>query len=106
MACQLACHPLDENLVVNNLDPVITSATGPIEPQPKGTSITATATYTDVGTQDTHTCTFSWDDDTSATPVDGSAGSCSATHTYTADGVYNVIVTVTDDDTGFASQNL
>jgi hypothetical protein len=87
-------------VTVHNVAPIVTSTTGPAGPQQKGTATTVSATYTDVGTQDTHTCTFAWDDSSPATTVPGSAGSCSATHTYAAAGVYTVSVTVTDDDTG------
>jgi hypothetical protein len=86
-------------ITVGNVAPVIVSVTGPAGPQAKGTPTTVSATYTDVGTQDTHGCTFAWDDGTTSF-VAGSGGSCSATHTYATAGVYSVAVTVTDDDTG------
>ncbi len=95
-------------ITVNNLAPVVTSVTGPVGPVALGNPITITATFTDVGTQDTHTCTVNWDD-TSTTPgvvteTNGS-GSCSATHTYAAAGVYSITVTVTDDDGGSGSKS-
>jgi hypothetical protein len=71
-----------------------------------GGSASVTTSYTDVGVQDTHTCTYSWDDGSPNTTVAGSgfgSGSCTASHTYTAAGVYTVGVTVRDDDTGSAS---
>jgi len=74
-----------------------------------GTTITTsfTATFTDPGTKDTHTCTLSWDDGSSAsagvvTETNGS-GSCKGTHTYTHTGVFTVTATVTDKDGGSAS---
>ena len=88
------------NLVVNNLAPVILSMTGPAGPQAIGTASTVSTTFTDVGTQDTHKCTFTWDDATPATTVNATGGTCSANHTYAAAGVYSVTVTVKDDDTG------
>ena len=72
----------------------------PGRPAAIGNSSTVSATFTDVGTQDTHKCTFTWDDATPATTVNATGGTCSATHTYAAAGVYTVTVTVTDDDTG------
>jgi hypothetical protein len=93
------------SVTVNNLGPVVTEAKGPIAPVAKGAPITATAKYTDVGSQDTHTCTFAWDDGTAST-VAGAAGSCQATHIYSNPGVYTINVTVTDDDTAFASRDL
>jgi hypothetical protein len=86
-------------VTVGNVAPVIVAVNGPAGPQAQGTATTVSATYTDVGTQDTHTCLFSWDDLTFST-VTGSGGTCSATHTYATAGVYSVAVTVTDDDTG------
>jgi len=92
------------SVTVGNVDPVINTITGPAGPQAKGTPTTVNATYSDVGTLDTHTCTFAWDDSTPATTVSGSGGACSATHTYATAGVYTVTLTVTDDDTGSAMQ--
>jgi hypothetical protein len=91
------------NVTINNVTPVIASATGPSAPTDKASPITVSALFSDVGTLDTHVCKFTWDDGTttsSATPLGPSVTSCSATHTYTAAGVYDVSVTVTDDDTG------
>ena len=88
------------SITVNNVAPVITSMSGPTGPAAIGSTSTVAATFTDVGTQDTHKCTFIWDDATAPTTVNATGGSCSATHTYAAPGVYTVTVTVTDDDTG------
>lgn len=68
----------------------------------RNTPITVTAPFTDVATNDTHTCTVDFDDGTP--PVNGAiaqnpgSGTCSATHSYTGVGAHNVLVTVTDDD--------
>jgi hypothetical protein len=93
-------------IVVNNVAPASPSVAGPSSPLALGSSASVTANFTDVGSQDTHTCTFSWDDLTSDTAVSAPGmgnGSCTASHTYTAAGVYAVGVTVTDDDTGSAA---
>jgi hypothetical protein len=62
-----------------------------------------TASFTDPGTGDTHTCSIVWDDGTTTagtvTETNGS-GTCTATHTYTSPDVYTFRVTVTDDDGG------
>ncbi|HEX5829094.1 MAG TPA: PKD domain-containing protein [Candidatus Limnocylindrales bacterium] len=92
-------------MIVNNLNPAITAANGPVGPTAKGSSITATLTYSDTGTQDTHTCTFTWDDGTTDT-VTGSSGTCTKSHTYALAGVYTVGVEVKDDDTGVATGTL
>ena len=104
-----ACAGQNTTITVRNLAPVITSANGPITPQPVGSSVTVTANFTDQGTQDTHGCSVNWDDGTTSngtlTEVNGS-GMCTASHTYTSPGVYSVVVTVTDDDTGSASRGI
>ena len=59
------------------------------------------ATFTDVGTLDTHTAVVDWGDGTSeSVPVDesGGAGRLGASHRYVWPGDYPVTVTVTDDD--------
>ncbi len=95
-----------KTITVNNLAPVVTNVTGPLAPIAKGGSATVVATFTDVGTQDTHTCTFTWNDTPTSTSSAGTvtetngSGSCTATHTYAAAGVYQVDVSITDDDTG------
>lgn len=61
----------------------------------------ASEIFSEVGTLDTHTVRFNWDDGTAETL----GASASASHNYAAAGVYTVRVTVTDDDTGVASTN-
>jgi hypothetical protein len=93
-------------VTVNNVIPVITGMTGPSGPIAIGGSASVTTNYTDVGTADTHSCEYSWDDATPNTTVAGigsGTGSCTATHTYAAPGVYTVGVEVRDDDTGSAT---
>jgi hypothetical protein len=93
------------DVTVSNVAPVITGMSGPSGPIALGGSASVTTTYTDVGTQDGHTCTYTWDDGSPSTTVPGSGSgtdSCTASHTYTSAGVYTVGVTVTDDDTGSA----
>ena len=69
----------------------------------KPAAVGMTASFTDAGTSDTHTCSFSWDDTTSSAGTVSEAngsGSCTGSHAYTVAGVYTVRVTVTDDDNG------
>jgi hypothetical protein len=90
-------------VTVKNVPPAVTSVSGPTAPLLLGSTATVTARFTDVGTLDTHTCSFAWDDGvTTSTP--GQDGACASSHTYAATGVYPVTVTVTDDDGGSASQ--
>jgi hypothetical protein len=102
-----ACAGQNTTITVRNVAPVITTANGPTTPQPAGSSITVTANFTDIGTLDTHACSVNWDDGTTSngtvTEVNGS-GMCTASHTYTSPGVYSIVVTVTDDDTGSTSR--
>ncbi len=68
----------------------------------RGTPVTFTAPFTDIATNDTHTCTVDFADGTpvvagTVTQAPGS-GTCATTHPFTALGAHNVLVTVTDDD--------
>jgi hypothetical protein len=95
-------------VTVANVAPTITSVTGPL-PVALGSPATVQANFTDLGTLDTHTCQFSWNDSSADTVVAAGGmgnGSCSAPHTYAAVGVYTVTVTVTDKDLGGASAPL
>jgi trimeric autotransporter adhesin len=73
----------------------------------RGAPVTVTAPFTDIATNDTHTCTVDFDDGSApvAGAVDQGAGSgtCAATHTYTGVGAHMVLVTITDDDGGSAT---
>jgi hypothetical protein len=91
------------SVTVRNLAPAIITFGGTSTPMSIGSTVSVTANFTDVGTLDTHSCTFHWDDgsiDTTVSAAGMGNGSCAATHTYTASDVYAVSVTVTDDDTG------
>lgn len=94
---------VDFQLIVNNVAPAVGSITAPIDPVPVGTAITASASFTDPGTADTHTATWDWGDGTVevGTMAQGSgSGSVSGAHTYLEPGVYTIGLSVTDDDGG------
>jgi endonuclease G len=87
---------------VSNVAPVITSVSGPTAPLALGTTASISVTYTDAGSADTHTATFTWDDGNTSSAT-CAAGTCTASHTYAATGVYGVSVVLSDDDGGTAS---
>jgi PKD domain-containing protein len=67
----------------------------------KPATLAMNVTFTDAGTADTHSCSFSWDDGSSSAGTVAEAngsGTCTASHTYTAAGVYTMKITVADDD--------
>ena len=105
--------PSSGNAVLNVMN--VNPSVGPISalpsgPQPIGTTITFNASFTDPGTRDTHTALWSWDDGTTSTcPPNTSgctlnetngSGTVTASHTFSAAGVYKITLTVTDDDGG------
>jgi PKD repeat protein len=62
----------------------------------EGQTVTLTATFTDPDAGGTHTATIDWGDGTIVDAI-VAAGQVSDGHAYADDGVYTVIVTVTDD---------
>ena len=100
-------------LTVDNAAPVVT-ITAPDAGSliPVNTNVTVTASFTDAGVADTHTCSVTWDNgDTTATTVgvvteSGGSGTCASSHVLSATGVYSITVTITDDDAGAGSANV
>ena len=90
------------SVTVNNVAPTITSVTGPTAPLPVNSTATVTVNLSDVGTLDTHAVRIAWDDGTADTVLVSGGFSRSASHVFTAAGVYTIAITVTDDDTGEA----
>jgi len=71
--------------------------------------VPVTASFTDPGTNDTHTCSVDFGDGTiiPGTVVEAAgAGTCTATHTYSTGGMKTIKVTVTDDDGGAGSASV
>jgi len=112
----------EESQVVQNVVPVIDLGSVVISATQGnkaavGDVITLSASFTDVGILDTHSVNIDWDDgetdDTSTSLAnftsfddgDGDgAGSFTAEHVYdTEGGIFEIIITVTDDDTGQAT---
>ncbi len=98
-------------LTVNNVAPVITSLSSDATFDNKaseGGLVTVLGEFTDIGVEDTHTATVDWGDGTiePATVIQGAgSGMVEATHEYTTGGIFEIIVTVTDDDTGAAESS-
>jgi hypothetical protein len=90
-------------LTVNNVAPAIEAINGPADPvsindQP----VSVEVLFSDPGTPDTHDVTWAWGDGGSDTQT-GATSPATASHTYADAGVFEVTVTVTDDDGGSAS---
>jgi hypothetical protein len=84
-------------ITINDVAPVITSIYTDATPAGIGQTVTATATYTDVGTLDTHTVSIDWGDGTT-TVGSAALGTATGNYVYGSGGVYTVAMTVTDDD--------
>lgn len=89
-------------VAVANALPVIGAVTTPAVPSSVGASISATVSFTDAGSADTHVAVIQWGDGQSTTVSAGTALQVTASHVYASAGFYTVTVTVTDDDGGGA----
>jgi PKD repeat protein len=90
-------------VTVNNVAPVVGVINSPVDPIKIGTVITSDSTFTDAGTLDTHTAVWDWGESPASDGVvteNGGSGTVSGTHTYSSAGIYEIKLTVTDDDTG------
>ena len=80
-----------------NLPPTVESVTLSSANVDVGEQVDLTATFTDPGMDDTHTCSVTWDTGVTAPGTIG-AGTCTASYTYSTLGLMNVSVSITDDD--------
>jgi PKD domain len=94
--------PVCLNLISASVcQPLVGAITAPVVPVQINTPITASASFTEPGTLDTHTAVFNWGDGTSSTATVTEAsgsGTASGTHIYTTAGVYTITLTVTDQN--------
>ncbi|MHA2495865.1 MAG: PKD domain-containing protein [Candidatus Hodarchaeales archaeon] len=84
-------------ITVINVAPTVD--TGADQTADEGSVVTFAGSFTDPGT-DTHTYQWSFGDGTTA------SGTLEPTHVYADDGVYTVMLTVTDDDGGVGTDTL
>jgi hypothetical protein len=90
-------------VTVTNATPavMITAPTAGSSYQP-GTPVSLSASFTDAGHNDTHTCTIDWGDgspaDTGTVTESNGSGTCDGSHTYSASGSQTITVSVIDDD--------
>ncbi len=80
-------------VTVNNVAP-----TGSIAADAFNSEVTVT--FGDVGSLDTHSATVDWGDGLGAVSIGAVTSPFTDSNVYSAPGVYDVTVTVTDDDTG------
>jgi sugar lactone lactonase YvrE len=96
----------EASVTVNNADPVITSITTPLDPTQVNMVVELSSDFSDPGTLDTHTANIDWGDGINSPGIiteAGGSGTVTGSHSYDTPCVYQVTVTLTDDDGGFAT---
>ena len=92
-------------VTVNNLDPTVEAGTDQTVNEGDTVSLDP-ASYSDTGTQDTHTASIEWGDGTAPDEGAVSGGIVPGSHTYVDNGLNTATITVTDDDTGTGTDSL
>ena len=87
------------DVTVTNVAPSLTLTSCPVAPNQVGTDVSFAGTFTDPGVNDTHTMTVDWGDGV-VSPAAAATSPVGATHQYTSAGIFDIAVTVTDDDGG------
>ena len=85
-----------------NVPPVVT-ITAPLfgSTYAKPATVNLAASFVDPDTGQLHTCSIDWDDGTVTMPtVSETAATCSQSHSYTAAGVYTIVVKICDNAGG------
>ncbi len=79
--------------------PVVETVVASIDPVEVGSSVLASATFTDADDEDTHTATWAWGDGTQSTgAVDAASNTVSGNHVYVESGVYVLSLTIDEPD--------
>ena len=86
---------------VTNVAPTVGAFSAPVAPVSLGSTISASASFTDPGIGDKHTASWDWGDGKTSSgivtePSGIVPGSVTGSHTYTAPGVYTVKLSVAD----------
>ena len=95
---------------IANVAPLVTATLNQDVPYGQPFSLPL-ASYSDPGRLDTHTALIDWGDGSVitrslASPLSPLTGTITATHTYTATGLYLVTITVIDDDGGVGQDTM
>lgn len=85
------------SVVVNNVAPAVVA--GPDQTANEGDAVAFAGSFTDPGSQDTHSYLWDFGDGVTATDL-------TATHIYADDGVYTATLIVTDDDGGVGTDTM
>ena len=94
----------DVNVVVGNANPQV-SASFAASAVSCGTAGSLTVSFTDDGSNDTHSASIDWGDGSGAQSISPFTSGTAVPYTYAHAGSYNAQVTVTDDDLGAGSDN-
>ena len=93
-------------VTVANVAPTVVVTGPPAGNYPVAVPIPVTATFTDPGKQDTHTCTVNGNPGVVAyTPPGSGTGTCTGTATPSGGGSFTITVAVRDDDSGIGTSS-
>jgi hypothetical protein len=95
-------------VTVNNVPPTVGTLVVSPEPSTEGSSVTASATFSDPGGNDApFTCTVNYGDGSGILPGTVSGNACTGpAHVYSTFGAYTVTISVTDKDGGTGSKSV
>jgi hypothetical protein len=89
--------------LVQNLAPAVGAVEGAADPVAVGAPLAITVAFTDPGTMDTHAAEVDWGDGTISPAVvteTAGSGALTASHSYAAAGLYDLVANVADEDGG------